>query len=119
DWLAASSLMPRSGKIEEAALAATGLQTGNLRSVLHYSDCQVDDARLTLSTLLDARARGATIRNYCKVAAVTPVAEGYRVTCVNGNGMDFVIMARAVVNAAGPWADPVLRLLPGHENATP
>ncbi|HLU91034.1 MAG TPA: glycerol-3-phosphate dehydrogenase [Pedomonas sp.] len=119
DWLAASSLMPRSGKIEEAALAETGLQTGNLRSVLHYSDCQVDDARLTLSTLLDARARGATIRNYCKVAAVTPVAEGYRVTCVNGNGMDFVIMARAVVNAAGPWADPVLRLLPGHENATP
>src|SRR5690606_31662469 len=88
DWLAASSLMPRSGKIEEAALAETGLQTGNLRSVLHYSDCQVDDARLTLSTLLDARARGATIRNYCKVAAVTPVAEGYRVTCVNGNGMD-------------------------------
>lgn len=119
DWLASSSVMPRSGAVEEAALADTGLQANDLRSVLHYSDCQVDDARLTLSTLLDARARGATIRNYCKVVAVTPVTEGYRITCLADNGMDFVVLAHAVVNAAGPWADPVLRLLPGKESATP
>ncbi|HEY4544806.1 MAG TPA: glycerol-3-phosphate dehydrogenase [Pedomonas sp.] len=117
DWLAASSLMPRSGRIDEDMLAETGLQTGDLRSVLHYSDCQVDDARLTLVTLLDARARGAIIRNYCKVVAVTPMAQGYRLTCVDEKGMDFIVMARAVVNAAGPWADPVLRLLPGYESA--
>ena len=119
DWLAASSLMPRSGKIDGAAFAATGLQTGDLRTVLHYSDCQVDDARLTLATLLDARARGASLRNYCKVVAVKPMAEGYRITCVDEKGVDFIFMARAVVNAAGPWADPVLRLLPGYESAKP
>ena len=119
DRLASSSLMPHSGEIDPAGFSATGLKTDDLRAILHYSDCQVDDARLTLSTLLDARARGATVRNYCKVVAINPVAEGYRVTCLNEDGMDFVIFARAVVNAAGPWADPVLRLLPGQENATP
>lgn len=119
DWLAASSLMPRSGRIDDAELAGTGLQTGDLRSVLHYSDCQVDDSRLTLATLLDARVRGAIVRNYCKVVAVTPIAESYRLTCVDEKGVDFIVMARAVVNAAGPWADPVLRLLPGYEAARP
>lgn len=119
DWLASSTLMPRSGKIADTELAATGLQTGDLRSVFHYSDCQVDDARLTLATLLDARARGAILRNYCKVVAIKPMAEGYRITCVDEKGADFIVIARAVVNAAGPWADPVLRLLPGYETAKP
>ncbi|MGK2284489.1 glycerol-3-phosphate dehydrogenase [Pedomonas sp. V897] len=119
DRLASSAVMPPSGRLDPADFAATGLRTDALTAILHYSDCQVDDARLTLSTLLDARARGATIRNYCKVAAITPVAEGYRITCIDEDGRDFVVSARAVVNAAGPWADPVLRLLPGYETATP
>ncbi len=79
-----------------------------------YSDCLVDDARLTSLTAVDAAERGATIITgaRCMRADRTDV---WRVAVVN-RGQRETINAHALVVAAGAWvrgfAETVLRLPP-------
>jgi glycerol-3-phosphate dehydrogenase len=88
------------------------LDLGAIRALLHYPDCQVDDSRLVLETLLDARCRGAEIRSRAEVVALHPREHGYSVEIREG-GLQRQIEARIVVNAAGPWADGLLGRVTG------
>ena len=69
--------------------------------MLHYHDCQTDDARLVLAVLLDARARGADILNRRAVTAIEPLANGYAVE-LDERGVKRRVDARFIVNAGGP-----------------
>jgi glycerol-3-phosphate dehydrogenase len=106
NFLGAGDRLPRSGRLDAAATAQLPLTRESLKEVLHYHDCQTDDARLVLAVLLDARARGADILNYRSVTAVTPVDSGYGID-LDERGMPRTIEARFVVNAAGPWAGEI------------
>jgi len=73
-----------------------------------YSDVWVDDARLVVLNCVDAAGRGAVVlpRTACTVARV----DGDRwVATLAGDGPVRRVRARALVNAAGPWVDTVLR----------
>jgi glycerol-3-phosphate dehydrogenase len=103
DALSFSDGLPASGRLDDDDIAQLPrLRQEGLTSVLHYCDCLTDDARLTLSVLLDARARGADILNRRAVTAVTPLANGYRVA-LDERGQTRRVEARFIVNAAGPW----------------
>jgi len=105
DVLAGRRRLARSGRLNAAEIAAIPhLRSDRLREVLYYFDVLTDDARLVLETLLDARARGADVRNYCEVLSADPAADGYRVT-LNQQGTTTGIRARYLVNAAGPWVN--------------
>jgi glycerol-3-phosphate dehydrogenase len=106
DLLAASARLPRSGRLDATATAQLPLNRDGLKEVLHYHDCQADDARLVLSVLLDARARGADILNRRAVTRITPLEEGYSVE-IDERGSRRWIEARFIVNAAGPWAGEI------------
>lgn len=69
-----------------------------------YSDGWVDDARLVVLNALDAQERGARILT--RTACVALEAEGalWRATLRDATGRESTLHARAVVNAAGPWA---------------
>ena len=100
-------------------LVPDGLKTGFL-----YYDAQTDDARLTLTVLRTAAARGALLANYCEAADF--LRDGGRTVGVvardtlgqGGEGGDEAdgetqtreIRARHVVNAAGVWSEQVERL---------
>jgi glycerol-3-phosphate dehydrogenase len=76
-----------------------------------YYDAQTDDARLTLTIARTAALDfGATVVNHARVARL--VKEGGRIAGatldVDGRSVD--VRARAVVNAAGVWADDVRAL---------
>ncbi|MBH5321844.1 glycerol-3-phosphate dehydrogenase [Aurantiacibacter sediminis] len=74
-----------------------------------YSDGWVDDARLVVLNALDAAERGADIRTR------TPVTSARRegdIWHVEAGGDTF--QARAIVNAAGPEADDLARLVGEH-----
>jgi len=108
DFLSGAQLLARSGALSKAQLAALPrLKKDNLTAVLHYPDCWVDDARLVLSTLLDARNRGADILNYRRVENITPTPDGYRIE-LDERGTRHCVHARYIVNAAGPWANEIL-----------
>ena len=74
-----------------------------------YSDGWVDDARLVVLNALDASERGATIRTRTKCSALHPTKTSSGVAIwsamlARADGTTETIAARAVVNAAGPWA---------------
>ncbi|MFG6457643.1 glycerol-3-phosphate dehydrogenase [Roseateles sp. BYS96W] len=70
-----------------------------------YADGWVDDARLVIANALDARARGAEVLTRCAVTRARRGANDWQVTLANGRQL----RARALVNAAGPWAERFLR----------
>ncbi|TVQ59128.1 MAG: glycerol-3-phosphate dehydrogenase [Rhodobacteraceae bacterium] len=78
-------------------------------TAFEYSDCQVDDARLTVLNARDAADRGAAIRARTRVVRAV-VADGlWRVTLRDvETGREEIVPARSVVNAAGPWVDAML-----------
>ncbi|RJF80625.1 glycerol-3-phosphate dehydrogenase [Oleomonas cavernae] len=113
DLLSGRQLLAKTGRLTKAEAAAVPrLKPDGVRAILHYPDCWTDDARLTLETLLDARARGADIGNYRPVTRIEPIADGYRVT-VREDGQPRQVEARFVVNAGGPWANDVLTKMAG------
>ncbi len=69
-----------------------------------YSDGWVDDARLVVLNALDAAEKGATVltRWRCVDAERGPSAWRIRLQSERGETRD--VSARALVNAAGPWA---------------
>lgn len=73
-----------------------------------YSDGWVDDARLVILAALDARSRGATILTRTRCCSLERNAEEWLATLESGNGGRKRIRARALVNAAGPWAADLL-----------
>jgi glycerol-3-phosphate dehydrogenase len=69
-----------------------------------YSDGWVDDARLVVLSAMDAAARGAHILTRHACVDAQREAASWRVTLRSELGTSHVVHARALVNAAGPWA---------------
>jgi glycerol-3-phosphate dehydrogenase len=117
DHLARRELLPGS-----QALRLTGSIYGEplkpeFRRGFVYSDGWVDDARLVVLNALDAQARGAEVLTRCAVTRAERGAKAWQVTLQNGRNL----RARALVNAAGPWAERFLRdhTLNGHGQPLP
>ena len=80
DTLSFGDGLPASGRLDDDDIVQLPrLRQEELVSVLHYCDCMADDARLTLAVLLDARVRGADIRNRRAVTAIAALENGYAV----------------------------------------
>ncbi len=99
DHLARRDFLPGSRAID---VRGHGLLPGFKRGFV-YSDGWVDDARLVVMNALDARERGATILTRTRCTGVTRHACHWHVTLATADGTQHVC-ARALVNAAGPWA---------------
>ena len=86
-----------------------GLRSG-LRHGFMYSDCRVDDARLVLANAVDAERRGARILVRTECVSARRTEEGWCAQLESGSGTTTELIARAVVNAAGPWVKKVLNV---------
>jgi len=84
---------------EEPLLAADGL-----RGAVLYDDAVTDDARLTLTTLQDARRHGAAVLTYARVERIESHDTEHRLRLDSG----LEVRARQAVVAAGPWSGPAL-----------
>ena len=87
------------------------LKAGRFTRGFEYSDCAVDDVRLTVLTARDAADRGAVIAPRTRATQIARDGEVWRVTTEDTvSGARNVIEARALVNAAGPWVEEALAL---------
>lgn len=81
-----------------------------LRGGLRYGDCQEDDARMTLFVAAAAQGAGAVCAN--RVEALELMEDGGAVVGArlrdSETGAAFELRAACLVNAAGPWARPLL-----------
>ena len=73
-----------------------------------YADARVDDARLVVVNALDAQAKGAEIRVHTRVTGARREAGLWRVALQLSEGLCVEVMAKAIVNAGGPWVKHVL-----------
>jgi glycerol-3-phosphate dehydrogenase len=104
DHLARREVLPASRTVDLRRHAAGAPLQQRFTKGFVYSDGWVDDARLVVLNAIDAAERGATVltRWHCRDAQRT--ADGWQATLDNAGGSFHTLQARALVNAAGPWA---------------
>ncbi len=88
------------------------LPSDRITGAVEYHDAQMDDVRLCLETLLSAADAGAVVVNYARVVRFHTQhgrVAGAEVESLAGPG-SWLVQAKVVVNATGPWADAVRRL---------
>jgi glycerol-3-phosphate dehydrogenase len=73
-----------------------------------YSDGWVDDARLVVLNVLAAEESGATIMTRTSCSSAQMQNNVWLATLQLASGENKIIQARALVNAAGPWAGKFL-----------
>ena len=69
------------------------------RHGFEYSDCRVDDARLVVANAMSARDLGADVRVGTECVRASRENGAWRAVLSDGKE----VLARAIVNAAGPW----------------
>jgi glycerol-3-phosphate dehydrogenase len=98
----------------EALELEPDLSPRGLRGAFLFWDAQMDDAALCVAVALAAAEAGAELRTHTAVASLRLEAGRWRARLRDEiTGEERTAEARAVVNAAGPWADEV-RALAGH-----
>lgn len=118
-WIYDSLALFRAPAMHRAIRGANGalalepqLRPEGLCGVLEYYDCTTDDARLVLENALDAIALGARCHTYTEVVRFERRADR-RITGVvvrdRLSNEQWVAETRAVVLAAGPWTDELMR----------
>ncbi len=92
---------------------APALRADSLIGALQYDDCQVDDARHTLTVARTAARFGAAVAN--SISVIGFLREGGRVTGVrvrdHVTGEEFEVRAQVVINATGVWTDELQHLV--------
>ena len=69
-----------------------------------YSDCRVDDSRLTVINAMSARDKGAMVLTRTRFESARRVEGSWEARLGDGQA----VRAKAIVNAAGPWVMDVL-----------
>ncbi len=87
-----------------------GLDTRQLQAVFRYFDAQTDDALLTRAVMNSAVSLGAQLALPAQFVGAETTRAGVRVRYRQGD-TDRECDARVLVNAAGPWAPLVSRLV--------
>ncbi len=78
----------------------------HLTGAVRYFDAMTNDARLVLDTLRSAEGHGATLLNYAPVRQTRREGQLWSADLTDANrGLPFAVQARAIVDAAGAWAD--------------
>ena len=109
DHLARRHVLPASTSIDLRGHALGSCLQPHLGRAFIYSDGWVDDARLVVLCALDAQARGARIFTRTACTSARRDAGGWSATLQPADGPALQLRARALVNAAGPWAESFLR----------
>jgi len=106
DHLGGTGALPRTQGVEFADHPAGAALRPAFTHGFEYSDGWVDDARLVVLSALDAAERGADIRTHCPALSARRDGGLWQVETPQGS-----FAARALVNAGGPGADDVARLV--------
>ncbi len=106
DHLGGAGALPGTESIRLADDPRGAPLNGRARHGFVYSDCVVDDARLTVAVARDAALHGAEIATRTALVAANREPGAWRLTLGDGREIE----ARILVNAAGPWAAKVQRL---------
>ncbi|MEK8030577.1 glycerol-3-phosphate dehydrogenase [Ideonella sp. DXS29W] len=109
DHLARREVLPGSRGIDLTTHATGAPLKPEFTRGFVYSDGWVDDARLVVLNAVDARAKGATLLTRTRVTRAERHDSHWLATLQREDGHEQQVTAKALVNAAGPWAESFLR----------
>ena len=109
DHLGGRKLLPKSRRLDLSREPAGKALKPEFRKGFEYSDCWVDDARLVVLNALDAAARKARVLTRTALITARRDIGIWRAELQDKAGASVRVSARAIVNAAGPWVEDVLR----------
>lgn len=108
DHVARHSL-PHARRVDLEATSGHGALQRHFTTAFAYTDCIADDSRLVILNALDARARGATIETRQRCTVAERDGGRWRLSLEStATGERSLVLARILVNAAGPAAGEVL-----------
>ncbi len=116
DHLGGHLTLPGSRAVSFAQTRYGAALKPSFRAGFLYSDCQVDDARLTLANALAARDLGATVLTRTRFIHARRV-DGVWEARLESAGAPRTVRTRAIVNAAGPWVVDALGRIEGERIA--
>lgn len=109
DRLGGRSVLPKSTHVDLRREPFHGALRPEIQRGFAYSDCRVDDSRLTLINAIDAAERGASVLTRTRCVAARSERGLWRVQCTDvQSGRAFELAGRCLVNAAGPWVEALL-----------
>ena len=114
DRLSGRELLPgsRSARLDRGELGE-GLKTAAGRAFTYW-DCRVQDSRLVVLNAMDAAERGATVLTRTELVEARRDGSLWR-AIIRSACEERTVRARALVNAAGPWAALLFDRLAGVE----
>ena len=104
DFLAKREILPGSGGIDLRTHPAGKPLKAEFTKGFIYSDGWVDDARLVVLNALDAAEKGAQVFTHTRCESARRVGDVWHATLRRADGSTVEVRARALINAAGPWA---------------
>lgn len=108
DHLGGRRILPGTRTLDLRSDPAGQALQSRFRRAYEYSDCWIDDARLVVLNARDAAARGARIMVRSRVISAERRGDLWHVV-TEGPAGQATHRARALVNAAGPWVEDVIR----------
>ncbi len=108
DHLARRERLPASRAVRFGPHPAANILKSDYRRGFTYADCWVEDSRLVVLNALDAAERGADIRTRTRLVSARPDGALWQAEVESGDGARQTVIARAMVNAAGPWVGEIL-----------
>ncbi len=117
DHLAARRRLPASRSVRLTDGPFAGILKDSLRYGFSYADCWVDDSRLVVLNAMDAAQRGAVIRTRTRFIEAAVEGDHWKVRLHDeASDTSYEVIARTLVNAAGPWVEQVLHRMRGVHN---
>lgn len=117
DHLGGRKILPPTRTIDLHTDEAGACLKAKFDKAFEYSDCWVEDSRLVILNLRDARKRGAQICSNTAVTRAEHDGDRWRIALQPACGPQREVTASMVINAAGPWVDEVLRSVFGQNEA--
>jgi glycerol-3-phosphate dehydrogenase len=110
DHLGGRDILPPSATVDLTHDPAGAPLSGKFTKAFEYSDCWVEDSRLVILNARDARRCGARIMSRTKVISADRHKHGWSIETENtDDGKRQVFVAKAVVNAGGPWIESIIK----------
>ena len=105
----AGRALPRARRLDLESRDADAALHLHFRDGFAFSDCIVDDTRLTIANAFDAQSRGASINPRLRCVVAERERDRWRLSLESQlDGEWTVVLARMLVNAAGAQAGDVL-----------
>jgi len=108
DTLGGRRILPGTRTLDLTSDPAGRALQPRFTKAFEYSDAWVQDSRLVVLNARDAAARGAQVLTRARVVSAMRTGDHWTVT-VDRGGTAETHRARALVNAAGPWVEGIIR----------